>query len=62
MRRLEFWFEFGSTYSYLSVMRIEDLAARHDVTVEWKPFLLGAVFKAQAFARYRAGCNNLPAG
>lgn len=49
MRRLEFWFEFGSTYSYLSVMRIEDLAARHDVTVEWKPFLLGAVFKAQGW-------------
>ena len=23
---IEFWFEFGSSYSYLSVMRIEELA------------------------------------
>ena len=25
---LDFWFEFASSYSYLSVMRIEALAAR----------------------------------
>lgn len=27
MPRLEFWYEFASTYSYLSAMRIERLAA-----------------------------------
>ena len=43
---LDFWFEFGSNYSYLSVMRIEDVAARHGVTVRWKPFLLGPIFKS----------------
>lgn len=43
--RLEFWFEFGSTYSYLSVMRIEALARQHGVEIEWKPFLLGPIFK-----------------
>ncbi|MDN0075572.1 2-hydroxychromene-2-carboxylate isomerase [Crenobacter sp. SG2303] len=43
---IEFWFEFASTYSYLSVMRIEDAAARHGVTVIWKPFLLGPIFKS----------------
>ena len=44
---LEFWFEFGSTYSYLSVMRIEALAERAQVRVLWRPFLLGPLFAAQ---------------
>ncbi|MES2902040.1 MAG: 2-hydroxychromene-2-carboxylate isomerase [Pseudomonadota bacterium] len=43
---LEFWFEFGSNYSYLSVMRIESMANAAGVDVEWKPFLLGPVFRA----------------
>jgi 2-hydroxychromene-2-carboxylate isomerase len=43
---IEFWFEFGSNYSYLSVMRIEDAASRHGVRVIWKPFLLGPIFKS----------------
>lgn len=43
---LEFWFEFGSNYSYLSVMRIEDAASRHGVTIRWKPFLLGPIFRS----------------
>jgi len=42
---LEFWFEFGSNYSYLSVMRIESLAQPAGVTVAWKPFLLGPIFR-----------------
>lgn len=46
MREIEFWFEFGSNYSYLSVMRIEAAAAQCDVTVRWKPFLLGPIFRS----------------
>jgi len=46
VREIELWFEFGSNYSYLSVMRIEDAAARHGVKVAWKPFLLGPIFKS----------------
>jgi 2-hydroxychromene-2-carboxylate isomerase len=45
-RTIEFWFEFGSNYSYLSVMRIEDAAERHDVRIAWRPFLLGPIFRA----------------
>lgn len=41
---LEFWFEFASSYSYLSVMRIEALARDAGVTLQWRPFLLGPVF------------------
>ncbi len=43
---IEFWFEFASNYSYLSVMRIEREAARHEVSVQWRPFLLGPIFQS----------------
>lgn len=46
---LDFWFEFASTYSYLSVMRIQDLADARGVTVRWRPFLLGPIFAAQGW-------------
>jgi 2-hydroxychromene-2-carboxylate isomerase len=46
---LEFWFEFASTYSYLTVMRIEQVAAQAGVQVVWKPFLLGPIFAAQGW-------------
>lgn len=42
---IELWFEFGSTYSYLTVMRIERMAASHGVQIVWRPFLLGPIFK-----------------
>jgi len=45
-QEIEFWFEFGSNYSYLSVMRIEDLARKHGVRIAWKPFMLGPIFRA----------------
>jgi 2-hydroxychromene-2-carboxylate isomerase len=43
---IEFWFEFGSPYSYLSVMRIENAARQRGVRIVWKPFLLGPIFRA----------------
>lgn len=46
---LVFWYEFSSTYSYLSAMRIGASAARAGVAVEWRPFLLGPIFKAQGW-------------
>jgi 2-hydroxychromene-2-carboxylate isomerase len=42
---IEFWFDFGSNYSYLTAMRIENEAAKRNVKVIWKPFLLGPIFK-----------------
>ena len=43
---VEFWYEFASSYSWLSVMRIERAAQAAGVDVAWKPFLLGPVFLA----------------
>lgn len=47
---IEFWFDFASNYSYLSVMRMRQLAPDG---VSWRPFLLGPIFKD-------AGWNNSP--
>ncbi|MDP9603020.1 UNVERIFIED_ORG: 2-hydroxychromene-2-carboxylate isomerase [Variovorax paradoxus] len=43
---LEFWFDFGSNYSYLSTMRIEAEAAAHGIGIRWRPFLLGPIFRS----------------
>lgn len=50
MPRLDFWYEFASTYSYLSAMRIDAAAAATGVEVVWRPFLLGPIFQAQGWA------------
>jgi 2-hydroxychromene-2-carboxylate isomerase len=47
--RLEFWFEFASTYSYLSAFRVETAAERAGVAVSWEPFLLGPIFAEQGW-------------
>src|SRR5687768_6026539 len=49
MAQLEFWYEFGSTYSYTAAMRIERLAQTAGVAVRWRPFLLGPIFKAHGW-------------
>lgn len=48
-RDIEFWFDFGSNYSYLSAMRIEAEAAARGVRVLWRPFLLGPIFRALGY-------------
>jgi 2-hydroxychromene-2-carboxylate isomerase len=47
--RIEFWFDFASTYSYLTAMRIDDVAQAGGLEVVWKPFLLGPIFAAQGW-------------
>lgn len=42
---IAFYYEFSSPYAYLASERIEAIAARHGRTVDWRPFLLGIVFK-----------------
>lgn len=42
---IECWFEFGSNYSYLSLMRIEALARDAGVALRYQPFLLGPIFR-----------------
>ncbi len=46
---IEFWFDFGSPYSYLSMMRIDALTAAAGLTLIYRPFLLGPIFKALGY-------------
>jgi len=46
MKEIACWFDFASNYSYLSVLR---LARQTEVAVNWKPFLLGPIFKEQGW-------------
>lgn len=43
--RFEIWFDFASTYSYLTVARAEARLAAAGVDFDWKPFALGAIFR-----------------
>jgi 2-hydroxychromene-2-carboxylate isomerase len=47
--KLDFWYEFASTYSYLAAHRIDGLARERKVDIVWRPFLLGPIFKAQGW-------------
>jgi 2-hydroxychromene-2-carboxylate isomerase len=49
MRKLEFWYDFASSYSYLTAVRIEAQAKRAGVEIVYRPFLLGPIFKAQGW-------------
>lgn len=45
-REIEFFFDIGSSYSYLAAHVIDALGQRTGTPVRWRPFLLGGVFKA----------------
>ena len=42
---IQFYYDFASPYGYMATTRISALAAKHGRSVEWKPILLGVVFK-----------------
>jgi 2-hydroxychromene-2-carboxylate isomerase len=42
---IDFYFDFSSPYGYFGSTKIEALAAKHGRTVNWKPVLLGIIFK-----------------
>ncbi len=37
-RPIEFWFSVGSTYSYLTIMRLPGIAAQSGIDFVWRPF------------------------
>ena len=47
---LEIWFEFASTYSYLTVSRAEPLLRSKNIDFQWMPFLLGPIFRDKGMA------------
>ena len=49
MPEIDFFYEFASSYSYITALRIAPVAKAAGVTVRWRPFLLGPIFTAQGW-------------
>jgi 2-hydroxychromene-2-carboxylate isomerase len=45
MSSIDFYFEFGSPYSYIAAQCIGAVAAKHDRTVRWLPIDLGKIWR-----------------
>ena len=46
-RALDFFFFIGSTYTYLAVSRIADVATEAGIPVRWRPFSVRAIMREQ---------------
>ena len=51
MTKIDFWFSIGSTYSYLTVMRLEAVARTSGIVFRWRPFNVRRIMLEQ---------NNIP--
>jgi 2-hydroxychromene-2-carboxylate isomerase len=47
--RVDFWFDFASTYSYLAAARVGDVARPAGLSVAWNAFVLGPIFQKQGW-------------
>ena len=46
---VDLWFDFASTFSDLTAMRIETVAKDRGIDLVWRPFLLGPIFARQGW-------------
>lgn len=46
-KAIHVWFDFASTYSYPAALRATQLAAANRISLHWRPFMLGVIFKQQ---------------
>ncbi|HEX9665077.1 MAG TPA: 2-hydroxychromene-2-carboxylate isomerase [Thermodesulfobacteriota bacterium] len=44
-KKVEFYYDFSSPYSYLASTKIEGICTRHGAELDWRPFLVGGVYK-----------------
>lgn len=44
---IDFWFSTGSTYTYLTVSRLEQVAAKEGVRFNWRPFSVRQIMREQ---------------
>jgi len=51
VKHIEFWFSIGSTYTYLTVSRIERLGQESGIHIDWRPFSVRALMQEM---------NNMP--
>ena len=58
-KTVDFYFDLSSPYAYMASTQIDELCERCGASASWKPFLLGAVFKATG---NRAPATVIPKG
>lgn len=61
MYSLEFFFDCSSPWTYLAFDGVQPLLERSDVSVEWRPILVGGVFNAVNPSVYQNRENPVPA-
>jgi 2-hydroxychromene-2-carboxylate isomerase len=44
-KQIDFWFTMGSTYTYLTAMRLPEIARAHNTNFRWRPFHLLILLK-----------------
>lgn len=59
-RQVECFFDCSSPWTYLAFSQIEDLVARFDANLIWKPILVGGVFNAVNQSVYDQRANPQP--
>ncbi len=60
-RRLEFFFDCSSPWTYLAFEGVLPLAKRHGIEIEWRPVLVGGVFNAVNTSVYENRERPVPA-
>lgn len=60
-KKLEFFYDCSSPWTYLAFTRIEDLARRHGADLVWRPILVGGVFNAVNPSVYESRTNPVKA-
>jgi 2-hydroxychromene-2-carboxylate isomerase len=59
-KKLEFFYDCSSPWTYLAFTKIEDLARRHDAQLIWRPILVGGLFNTVNPSVYESRAKPVP--
>ena len=59
-KTLEFFYDCSSPWTYLAFSKIEDVAARHDAELIWRPILVGGLFNTVNPSVYESRAKPVP--
>lgn len=60
-KKLEFFYDCSSPWTYLCFTKIEEIARRHQANLVWRPILVGGVFNAVNQSVYESRSNPVKA-
>src|SRR5229473_1261816 len=59
-KKLEFFYDCSSPWTYLAFTKIEDVALRHDAELIWRPILVGGLFNTVNPSVYESRARPVP--